>query len=75
MPVNDWKTSPATQSYEAKVKDLLNGKLKQVGVTCAQLAAKLGEIGVQVTEHDKITQGAFTSGLLVQCLGIHQEDA
>ena len=71
MPVNEWKTNPATQEYETRVKNLLKGELKRRGVTYAQLAAKLGEIGVNETErnlNNKISRGGFTAAFLVQCL-------
>ena len=71
MPVIEWKTNPATQEYETRVKNLLKGELKRRGVTYAQLAAKLGEIGVNETErnlNNKISRGGFTAAFLVQCL-------
>lgn len=71
MPVNEWKSSPVTQQYETKVKNLLKGELKRRGVTYAQLAAKLGDIGIQETErnlNNKISRGGFTAAFLMQCL-------
>jgi hypothetical protein len=84
MPVNEWKTSPITQAYETKVKNLLKGELKRRGITYAQLAAKLAAIGVQETErnlNNKISRGGFTAAFLVECLEaigchtVHLEDA
>lgn len=84
MPVNEWKVNPITQAFEAKVKNLLKGELKRRGVTYAQLAAKLGEIGVQETErnlNNKISRGGFTAAFLIECLEaigcrtVHLEDA
>jgi hypothetical protein len=84
MPVNEWKANPVTQAFEAKVKNLLKGELKRRGVTYAQLAAKLGEIGVQETErnlNNKISRGGFTAAFLIECLEaigchtVHLEDA
>jgi hypothetical protein len=84
MPVNEWKSSPVTQAFEAKVKNLLKGELKRRGVTYAQLAAKLADIGVQETErnlNNKISRGGFTAAFLVECLEaigcrtVHLEDA
>jgi hypothetical protein len=84
MPVNEWKTSPITQAFETKVKNLLKGELKRRGITYAQLAAKLADIGVQETErnlNNKISRGGFTAAFLVQCLEaigcrtVHLEDA
>jgi hypothetical protein len=84
MPVNEWKANPITQAFEAKVKNLLKGELKRRGVTYAQLAAKLADIGVQETErnlNNKISRGGFTAAFLVECLQaigchtVHLEDA
>ena len=71
MPVNEWKSSPVTQQYETRVKNLLKGELKKRGVTYAQLAAKLADIGIQETErnlNNKISRGGFTAAFLIQCL-------
>ena len=84
MPVNEWKANPITQAFEAKVKNLLKGELKRRGITYAQLAAKLADIGVQETErnlNNKISRGGFTAAFLVECLEaigcrtVHLEDA
>jgi hypothetical protein len=84
MPVNEWKSSPVTQAFETKVKNLLKGELKRRGITYAQLAAKLADIGVQETErnlNNKISRGGFTAAFLVECLQaigcrvVHLEDA
>jgi hypothetical protein len=84
MPVNEWKASPVTQAYETRAKNLLKGELKRRGITYAQLAAKLGDIGVQETErnlNNKISRGGFTAAFLVECLDaigcrtVHLEDA
>ena len=84
MPVNEWKSSPVTQAYEARAKNLLKGELKRRGVTYAQLASKLADIGVQETErnlNNKISRGGFTAAFLMECLDaigcrtVHLEDA
>ncbi len=84
MPVNEWKANPITQAFEAKVKNLLKGELKRRGITYAQLAAKLADIGVQETErnlNNKISRGGFTAAFLIECLEaigcrtVHLEDA
>ena len=84
MPVNEWKSNPVTQEYETRVKNLLKGELKKRGITYAQLAAKLSDIGVQETErnlNNKISRGGFTAAFLIQCLAaigcraVHLEDA
>jgi hypothetical protein len=84
MPVNEWKANPITQAFEAKVKNLLKGELKRRGITYAQLATKLADIGVQETErnlNNKISRGGFTAAFLIECLEaigcrtVHLEDA
>jgi len=84
MPVNEWKASPVTQAYETRAKNLLKGELKRRGITYAQLAAKLADIGVQENErnlNNKISRGGFTAAFLVECLDaigcrtVHLEDA
>ncbi len=65
------KTNPVNVEYETKAKNLLKSELKRKGVTYAQLAAKLGEIGVQETErnlNNKISRGGFSAAFLLQCL-------
>ena len=66
-----WKDNPITREYETRAKNLLKAELKRRGVTYAQLAAKLGEIGVQESErnlNNKISRGGFTAVFLLQCL-------
>jgi Domain of unknown function (DUF6471) len=84
MPINEWKANPVTQAYETRVKNLLKGELKRRGITYAQLAEKLAEIGLQETErnlNNKISRGGFTAAFLMQCLEaigcktVHLEDA
>ncbi|WP_375202076.1 DUF6471 domain-containing protein [Hyphococcus sp.] len=65
------KDDPATQEYETLAKNLLKGELKRRGVTYAQLAEKLAEIGVQENErnlNNKISRGGFSAAFLLQCL-------
>jgi hypothetical protein len=66
-----WKDSPVTKEWETRAKNLLKGELKRKGVTYAQLAERLGEIGVSETErnlNNKISRGGFTAAFLLQCL-------
>jgi transcriptional regulator with XRE-family HTH domain len=66
-----WKESPATVEFETKAKNLLKGELKRKGVTYAQLAEKLGAMGISETErnlNNKISRGGFTGAFLLQCL-------
>ena len=65
------KTNPVNVEYETQAKNLLKAELKRKGVTYAQLAAKLAEIGVQETErnlNNKISRGGFSAAFLIQCL-------
>jgi hypothetical protein len=65
------KDDPVTIEYEAKVKNLLKSELKRRGMTYAQLAKALTEIGVQENErnlNNKISRGGFTAAFLLQCL-------
>jgi hypothetical protein len=65
------KADPATVEYETHAKNLLKGELKRRGITYAQLAQKLAEIGVSENErnlNNKISRGGFTAAFLLQCL-------
>jgi hypothetical protein len=71
MAAATYKDKPTTQAYEAKAKNLIKGELKRKGLTYANLAEKLAEIGVQETErnlNNKISRGGFTAAFLIQCL-------
>jgi hypothetical protein len=64
MPVQE-------KEWENKVKLLLKGELARKGVTYAQLAGKLADIGVMDSEpniRNKISRGKFTAVFLIQCL-------
>jgi 3-mercaptopyruvate sulfurtransferase SseA len=66
-----WKDSPVTQEWETRAKNLLKGELKRKGVTYAQLAEKLAELGISENErnlNNKISRGGFTAAFLLQCL-------
>jgi 3-mercaptopyruvate sulfurtransferase SseA len=57
--------------WTEKTKGLLKSELKRHNVTYAQLAEKLGEIGISETDvniRNKIARGGFTAVFLVQCL-------
>lgn len=67
------KDDPVNLEYEAKAKNLLKGELKRRGITYAQLAEKLAEIGVQENErnlNNKISRGGFSAAFLLQCLTV-----
>lgn len=71
MPAHAFKDNPVTRQYEERAKNLLKAELKRRGFGYADLAAKLGEIGIQETERNlanKISRGGFTAAFLVQCL-------
>jgi Domain of unknown function (DUF6471) len=64
------KAEPLNQEYELRAKNLLKGEIKRKGITYAQLAAKLAELGVHETEknlNNKISRGGFTAAFLLQC--------
>lgn len=67
------KDAPANKEFELNAKNLLKGELKRKGVTYAQLAEKLAEIGVHETEknlNNKISRGGFSAAFLLQCLNV-----
>lgn len=71
MPVNEWKNSPLTKKYEEQAKNLLKAELKRRGLTYANLADRLREMGLSETERNlanKISRGGFTAAFLLQCL-------
>ena len=65
------KADPKTVEFETRAKNLLKGELKRRGITYAQLAERLGAIGVTENErnlNNKISRGGFTAAFLIQCL-------
>ena len=71
MPANLYKDNPVTREYETRAKNLLKGELKRRGMTYAQLAEKLAEIGVHETErnlNNKISRGGFSAAFLLQAM-------
>ena len=69
--VEPWKDKPITVEYETRAKNLLRGELRRKGITTAQLAEKLGAIGVQETErnlNNKISRGGFSAAFLFQVM-------
>ena len=65
------KTDPVNVEYETKAKNLLKGELKRRGITYAQLAERLAEIGVHENErnlNNKISRGGFSAAFLLECL-------
>lgn len=67
------KDNPVNVEYETRAKNLLKAELKRKGVTYAQLAEKLAEIGIIENErnlNNKISRGGFTAAFLLQCLQV-----
>jgi hypothetical protein len=65
------KDDPVNVEFETMAKNLLKGELKKRGVTYAQLAEKLAEIGVNENErnlNNKISRGGFSAAFMLQCL-------
>ena len=65
------KAHPVNAEFETRAKNLLKGELKRRGITYAQLAEKLAEMGLQENErnlNNKISRGGFTAAFLLQCL-------
>lgn len=69
--VEAWKDNPVTVEWETRAKNLLKGELKRRGVTYAQLAEKLADLGVTETERNitnKISRGGFSAAFFLQVL-------
>lgn len=59
------------RDWTVLVKGLLKAELKRRNLSYADLAEKLGKIGVKETERNisnKISRGTFSAIFLVQCL-------
>lgn len=77
------KPKQKAKDWQAKVKGLLKAELKRRDLSYADLAEKLGAIGVKDEERNisnKIGRGSFTAVFFVQCMEaigcktIHLED-
>ena len=67
------KDNPVNVEYETRAKNLLKAELKRKGVTYAQLAERLADIGIHENErnlNNKISRGGFTAAFLLQCLDV-----
>lgn len=65
------KSKQKPKDWQTKVKGLLKAELKRRDFSYADLAEKLGEIGVKDSERNisnKIGRGSFTAVFFVQCL-------
>ncbi len=70
-PMATRKDDPVNIEYETKAKNILKGELKRRGITYAQLAEKLGALGVNETEknlNNKIARGGFSAAFMILCL-------
>jgi 3-mercaptopyruvate sulfurtransferase SseA len=59
------------KDWQAHVKGILKGELKRRNVSYADLAEKLGKLGIKENERNianKIARGSFTAVFFVQCL-------
>ncbi len=62
---------PERTDWEEKAKGIIRGEMARRSVTYAQLAEKLGEIGIEENERNlrnKVSRGKFTAGFLLQTL-------
>lgn len=68
----------SAEAYEEQAKNILKAELKRRGVTYAQLAEKLSEVGAKESERNlanKISRGSFTAAFFMMCmdaLGVRQ---
>jgi len=65
------KNDPLTIEWEARAKNLLKSELKRRGITYAELARRLGAIGVSETERNlsnKVSRGGFSLAFFLQCM-------
>jgi uncharacterized protein DUF6471 len=63
--------SKNTRDWQADVKGMLKAELKRRNLSYADLAEKLGAIGIEDNERNisnKIGRGTFTAVFFVQCL-------
>jgi len=77
------KSKQKNRDWQTKVKGILKAELKRRDLSYADLAEKLGTIGIKENERNisnKIGRGTFAAVFLVQCLEvigcntIHLED-
>lgn len=65
------KDNPIYAEYEAKAKSLLRDAMIQKGVDIEELAARLNDMGIQISPGglaNKISRGGFSSAFLLQCM-------
>lgn len=59
------------REWQAKVKGILKAELKRRALSYADLADRLGQLGVKESERNianKIARGSFSAVFFVQCL-------
>jgi len=62
---------PSKSPHEAKVAALLKSQLKLKGVTYAELATRLNDMGIEEKPENignKLSRGKFSAVFMVQCL-------
>ena len=62
---------PDKNDYEAKVSALIKSQLKLAGVTYAELAQRLNDMGYPTKEpsiRNKLSRGKFSAAFMLQCL-------
>jgi uncharacterized protein DUF6471 len=67
------KSKQKTKDWRAKVRGLLKAELKRRNLSYADLAERLGTIGVKDNERNisnKISRGSFTAVFFLQCLEV-----
>ncbi|MCW5714548.1 MAG: hypothetical protein KIT43_08570 [Bauldia sp.] len=60
-----------TRDWQSQVKGILKAELKRRNLSYADLAERLGALGVKDNERNisnKISRGTFSAAFLVQCL-------
>lgn len=65
------KDTPVNAEYEERAKALLRYAMAQKGIGLEELAARLSEMGIQITARgiaNKISRGGFSSAFLLQCM-------
>ncbi|MBJ7533778.1 GMP synthase [Rhodomicrobium vannielii ATCC 17100] len=65
------KDNPINAQFEDKAKALLRYAMVQKGIGVDELAARLNEMGVQISAGglaNKISRGGFSSAFLLQCM-------
>jgi len=65
------KDNPVNTEYEERAKALLRYAMTQKGYGIEDLAARLTEMGIQISAGglaNKISRGGFSSAFLLQCM-------